>query len=143
MGMAYRIDKEIGATLVVWSGVVTADEFLAHVRRLSADPDWPPPGRLHLADLRMASLDASLDESTIEKAANLYAQHRQKIENMKVAVVAGEAFKQAVVFERVLERHGATVIVFNFLDTARKWLNIGEEDVERTLEQLRAQSRGR
>jgi hypothetical protein len=138
MGIAYRIDKKMGATLVVWTGVITADEFLTHVRRLSADPDWPPPGRLHLADLRDTSLDTSLDKSIIEEAAELYARHRQKIENMKVAIVAGDAFEHAIVFERVLARYGAMIIVFNFLDTARKWLNLDAGEVESTLQQLRS-----
>ena len=43
MSIVYRIDKEKGCTLVLWDGVVTADEFLAHVRRLSSNADWPPP----------------------------------------------------------------------------------------------------
>lgn len=97
----------MGATLVVWGEVVTADDFLAHVRRLSSDADWPPSSRLHLSDLRMTSLDASLDEAVIEKAANLYGQHRHKIANMRVAVVAGEAFRKAVVFERALQQSRA------------------------------------
>jgi hypothetical protein len=31
MSIVYRIDKEKGLTVVLWEGVVTADEFLAHV----------------------------------------------------------------------------------------------------------------
>ena len=142
MGIAYRIDKQLGATLVMWANVVTADAFLAHVQRLCADPEWPPPGRLHLCDLRSVSLDASLDDTVVAQAAALYAGQRQKIENMKVAIVAAEAFERAVVFERVLERAGAHVIVFNFLDTARKWLNLAADDVEPALVQLRKQLQG-
>lgn len=143
LSIVYRIDKKLGATFVVWAGVVGADEFLAHVRRLSSDADWPPPGHLHLSDLRTASLDPSLDDATISEAAVLYARHRHKIEKMKVAIVAGTAFDKAVVFERVLERHGATVIVFNFLDSARKWLNIDAEEVDRALQELYSRSHGK
>jgi hypothetical protein len=142
MGIAYRIDEKLGATLVAWADVVTGEQFLAHVGRLSSDPRWPPAARLHLTDLRMASLDSSLDDATIEKAAELYGRHRQKIENMKVAIVAGKAFERAAVFERVLERHGATVIVFNFLDTARKWLNLDGSEVERAMHELNERARG-
>ena len=129
--------------MVVWTDVVTADEFLAHVRRLSSDADWPPPGRLHLSDMRKASLDPSLDEATIDEAATLYARHRQKIDKMKIAIVADTAFDKAVAFERVMERHGATVIVFNFLDSARKWLNIDADEVDRALQELYARSRAK
>jgi hypothetical protein len=88
----YHIDKEKGLTLVLWEGVVTADEFLAHVRRLCADADWPPPQRLHLSHLRFTSLDASMDDATIEQAAHLYGNHLPTSGTMKVAIVASEAF---------------------------------------------------
>ena len=101
MSIVYRIDKEKGYTLVVWEGVVTADEFLAHIRRLSSDTDWPPPRRLHLSDLHTASLDASMDEAILQAAAHLYGQHPDKIASMKVAIVATSAFWKAVEFERI------------------------------------------
>jgi hypothetical protein len=138
MSIVYRIDKEMGATLVLWEGIVTADDFLAHVRRLSSDADWPPPRRLHLSMLQMAALDASMDHATVERGADLYGQHRNKISNMKVAIVAGDAFRSAVVFERAIARYGASVIVFNSLDIASRWLGIGADNVERALQLLRA-----
>jgi hypothetical protein len=138
----YRINKKQGFTVVLWDGVVTADAFLAHVRRLSADADWPPPKRLHMSDLRAASLDVSMDEATIEKAAEIYGTHQDKIAGMKVAIVAGKSFNKAVVFERVISHYGATAIVFNFPDTACKWLGVNHEEVKRTLQQLRDQLRG-
>ena len=128
MSIVYRIDKEKGLTVVLWEGVVTADDFLAHVRRLTSDADWPPPRRLHLSHLRFTSLDASMDEAIIEKAADLYGNHLKKGVNMKVAIVADEAFMKAVAFERVLLRYGASVVVFNFLDNACTWLGIEAEE---------------
>jgi len=142
MSIVYRIDKEKGFTAVLWDGVVTADAFLAHVRRLSADADWPPPRRLHLSDLRTTSLDASMDEATIEKAAEIYANQQNKIAGMKVAIVAGEPFNKAVIFERAISRYGASAIVFNFPNIACKWLNIIGDEVAHALQQLRDQLRG-
>ena len=141
MSIVYRIDQEKGLTLVLWEGVVTADEFLAHVRRLCSDADWPPPKRLHLSHLRFTSLDASMDDAIIDKAAHLYGTHLATGENMKVAIVASEAFKKAVAFERVLLRYGASVVVFNFLENACTWLGIAAAEIERTLQQLRDQAR--
>ncbi len=138
MSIVYRIDKEIGATFVLWEGIVTADDFLTHVRRLSSDSDWPPPKRLHLSMLRTAALDASLGDATVEEAAHLYGKHRSKLANMKAAVVAGDAFRSAVVFERAIARYGASVIVFNSMDVASTWLGIEASHVERALQQLRA-----
>jgi hypothetical protein len=143
MSIVYRIDKEKGLAVVLWEGVVTADDFLAHVRRLCSDADWPPPQRLHLSHLGFTSLDASMDAAIIEKAAHLYGNHLQTGVNLKVAIVASEAFKKAVAFERVLLRYGVSVVVFNFLENACTWLGIEAEEIERTLRQLRGQARGR
>ena len=52
------------------------------------------------------------------------------------AIVAAIAFQHAVVFARVLERHGATVSVFNFPDTARKWLNLPSRSISAVLVKL-------
>ena len=142
MGIRYHIDKENGITFVLWDGVVTADEFLAHVRRLSSDVDWPPQKRLHLSDLQSTSLDPSMDEPIIIKAAEIYGEQQDKIANMKVAIVADEAFNKAVVFERVISRYGTSAIVFNLLTTACKWLGIDVDEAKPMLERLQTQSRG-
>jgi hypothetical protein len=139
MSIVYRIDKEIGATFVLWEGIVTADDFLAHIRRLTSDPEWPPPKRLHLSMLHTATLDPSMDDGMVERAVDLYGKHQSKLADMRAAIVAGDAFKSAVIFERGIARHGASVIVFNSLDVASTWLGIGVGDVERTLQLLSAQ----
>jgi len=84
-----------------------------------------------------------MDDAIIDKAAHLYGNHLKEGENMKVAIVASEAFKKAVAFERVLLRYGASVVVFNFLENACTWLGIAAEEIERILQQLQGQARGR
>ena len=118
ISIVYRIEREKGYTLVLWVGVVTANQFLTHARRLSSDADWPPPRRLHFSDLRLASLDASMDEAILQTAADLYGQRPDKIANMKVAIVADNAFWKAIEFERIISRYWAFTIVFNALPTA-------------------------
>jgi len=146
MSIVYRIDKEKGITFVLWDGVVTADQFLAQVRRLTSDANWPPSRRLHLADLRSAAVDASIDEAILEDAAKLYAMHPNKIARIRAAIVAEEAFKKSLIFEHFVSRFaadsGASVIVFNMIDGACRWLGIDANQAEQTLRELRAQSRG-
>jgi hypothetical protein len=139
MGIVYRIDQEKGITFVRWDGVVTAEDFIAHVLRLTSDASWPPPGRLHLSDLRSASLDiAKVDEAILEKAAKLFGRHPEKIAKMKAAIVANEAFKKSVSFEHYAAPYGLSVIVFNTLHTACIWLGIDAGEAEGALRQLRA-----
>jgi hypothetical protein len=141
MSIVYRIDKEQGSTFVLWHGVVTAEVFLAHARQLRSDADWPPDRHLHLSDLRTASLDVSIDEGTLAAVADLYGGH-PKIATLRAAIVAGEAFKKAVVFEHLISRYRLSVIVFNTLVGACTWLGINVDHAEQTLRQLRVQARG-
>ena len=139
MSIAYRINQERGVAFVVWDGLVTADEWLAHVRRLLADADWPPDGRLHLSDLRTATPDASIDEVVLKQAADLFGP---QVANLRAAIVAGDAFEKAGIFERLITRYRPFVFVFNTLNPACGWLGIDVADAQRTLESLRAQARG-
>src|SRR5262245_60215869 len=124
MSILYRIDKAEGYTLVLWDGVVTAGEFLAHAQRLSSDPDWPPPGRRHLACLNTATLDPSLDEGVVKMAAGLFGRQPDKLARMKVAIVADTAFWISAGFQRFISKYGASSIVFNDLVRACTWLDL-------------------
>ena len=141
MSIVYQIEKEPGITYVVWDGVVTADQFLAHVQRLLADPDWPPAGRLHLTDLRTASIDASVDEAVLKKVADLYGQYPETA-NLRAAIVAGAAFLRAGEFEKMTWRYPMFVFVFNTLNPACDWLGIDPDQAEGILRPLRGRSRG-
>jgi hypothetical protein len=77
-----------------------------------------------------------MDAAAIKKAADLYGMHREKIEGMKAAIVAGEAFRKAVEFENIISRYGARVITFNILSTACTWLDMDADDIERSLQEL-------
>lgn len=140
MTIIYRIDKERGISLVLWDRTVTGNEFLAHVRRLIADADWPPYHARHLSDLRTAVLDASLDEATLSKAARLYGQH-PKITSVKSAIIASESFKKALTFERFISHSVASIIVFYNLETACKWLGIDAITTSSALQALRETAR--
>jgi len=139
MSIVYRINQERGVAFVVWDGLVTADEWLAHVRRLLADADWPPDRRRHLSDLRTATPDASIDEVVLKQAADLFGP---QVANLRAAIVAGDAFEKAGIFERLITRYRPFVFVFNTLNPACGWLGIDVADAQRTLESLRAQARG-
>ena len=126
MPIDYEIDSQLGTTFVSWRGLVGRDEFVVHVRRLLADPAWPPRHARHLCDLRSATLDQSIDAAVLAEAAALYGTH-PKIATLRVAIVAGEAFEHAVIFERFLSQYRAATIAFNTLETACTWLGMDPE----------------
>ena len=131
----YSIDVDLGLTLVRWHGMVTAEEFLAHTHKLSTDSHWPPSKYLHLADLRTATLHESVNQDILLKIAEMYSVH-PKVRSFKVGiVVTAEAFYKAVAFQRLVQTY-MSVIVFFSLSTACDWLNISQENADRTLDSL-------
>ncbi len=146
MGIVYRIDQDRGLAVVVWDGRVTADEFLAHTRRLLADTEWPPREGRHLADLRSAILDRSAVSYAVEDAVDLIGTH-PKVEGLRVAIVAGDAFVQAAVdafietgvFERLIPGHRPLMLVFDSLNPACEWLGVDASNVGRSLQSLKTQ----
>jgi hypothetical protein len=118
VSIRYRIDEDLGVTFVRWDGIVTANEFLAHVRRLTTDPAWPPHRLMQLTDLRALADHSSIDDATLAEAASLFGAH-PRIQNLKAAIVAGDTLVKANLFERLVARF-ASVITFNSLNRACK-----------------------
>jgi hypothetical protein len=139
MSIRYSIQKDLGVTFVVWAGVITAQDWLDHIRQLSADADWPPDKRLHLTDLRNASLDASIDEAAIHQASELFGSIPNWA-NMKVAIVADETFHTAVSFGSEVFKHVPSTIVFNGhnLSVACTWLGVDTAKADEIIQSLRA-----
>jgi CheY-like chemotaxis protein len=137
--IVYSIDPRLGTTFVLWHGTVTADDLLAHVRRLTADPGWPPDEKRQLSDLRTAILDASIDTDVLRAAAELLGRNPE-ISNLRAAaIVAPESFEKAGLFERFVTPYGPFVFVFITLDPASAWLGIDAAEAERALRTLRRQ----
>jgi hypothetical protein len=134
MSIAYRIDD--GVAIVFWDGLVKADEWLTHVRRLVADPAWPPSRGLHLSDLRSARIDESVDHAALTEAVALFGAH-DRIRELRAAIVAGESFANARLFEDLIARQRGVVFAFNSLRPACDWLGIDPAKVEQSLELLR------
>lgn len=140
MTIVYHIDREKGITYVMWDGVVAAEEYLTHVKRLLSDPDWPPVNGLHLSDLRSAILDSTIDEPLLQKAVGMFAKH-PRISKVKTAILAHGAFHQAQLYEHLISRVEPSVIVFHNLDTACAWLGTDSEAAGHILTSLRTRAR--
>ncbi len=143
MSIIYRIDKDRGVAFSVWQGEVTPADFLAKLRAELADPDWPPRRRAHLVDLRTYAVreDAAAVEAAISTAIGIYAERRDKVARMRMAIVASDAFAHALSFQRLSLPGPLKVIVFNSLPTACAWLGLDMMDAERALEELRSAGR--
>jgi hypothetical protein len=133
VAIEYRLDRTLGLTLVVWDGVVTGHDAEEQVRRLRADPEWPP-GRLHLLDLTSVSTVPTVGETRLVEMLAEMAEMRQ----IRFAVIAGDAFAEATRFQEAASGVGVThVIVFNELATACAWLGIDFGETRTALHGLR------
>ena len=138
MGIAYRLDQTQGLTIVVWDGTVTEGDVEEQVRRLAADPDWPP-GLRQLSDMTSAtSVPDVANTNIIEMIAEM-----PEARPIRFAFVAREGFAAVRRYERAVETVGVTrVIVFNDLPTACTWLGVDEVATRATIDALRQELRG-
>jgi hypothetical protein len=139
MGIAYRLEKQLGLMTTVWDGEVTADDWQEHLQQTFDDPDWPSVTR-NLTDLRSADLSGITDAHRVESVA-MYGPHNQHVQGKKSAVVAGGNFDRAREFESHNEPPGLRMIVFNDLFNACTWLGIDTSAATDTLEALRGELR--
>ena len=136
MGIAYDFHDDLA--LEVWEGTVTLDEWLDLVCKQATDPEWPARRGMGLTDLRYGVPDLAIGEAEIRRVAALYGIHREKIVRTRVALVAGEAFRKSRLFGHFMANYGLTVIVFDDLDMACKWLGVDAGKVQHAIEGLRA-----
>ncbi len=130
VSIRYVVRADLGFSLTVWRDVVTAEEMLAHMRRMASDPAWPEAQRRHLSLLNAARLDESIDEGILREAANLLGEQRHKLWGLRVAIVPDGAFEKAIAFERLIANFGTTAIAFNIFHEACRWLGLPAEQVE-------------
>jgi len=137
VAIGYRIDKTLGLTVVVWDGAVTGDEAEDHVRRLVADPDWPP-GPHHLLDTTTAiSIPNVANTKLVEMLVDAADARR-----VRFALVATEGFSEATRFQRAALAGGVLhVVVFGDVVTACTWLGTDRTKVRSALGVVRRELR--
>jgi hypothetical protein len=142
VGLAYRSDHRLGLTIVVGDGVVTVEEWRAHVSCVIGNPSWPA-GRLGLIDLGRADTSAVRGGDVRELSA-AFGRHGSNMAGWKGAIVAGGmAHRSAVALQQTIGPTGLVVMIFSDMASACEWLGIGVEDVAPTIEELRREIQGR
>jgi hypothetical protein len=128
----YLADEDVMIT--VWRGAVTRDEWAALARSHRSDPGWPP-ARRRLTDV-MSADSRALSEADIDYVSSLY--RGVDLRDIKLAIVAGSAWKLARYTEQSLDVVGLRTIVFNTVDVACSWLGVDVFAVKRAIAELKA-----
>lgn len=135
--IAYRLDKYLGLSVVVWDGAVTGDEAEDHVRSLLADPDWPV-GPIHLLDTTTATSIPNVASTKLVEMLVDIAEARR----IRFALVATDGFREAARFQRAASASGVSqVMAFADLSSACVWLGVDLAVVRTMLGRLRRELR--
>ncbi len=134
MGIAERIDRDLGLTIVVWDGPVTPEETVDHLFRLAANRYWPAGDR-SLTDLRTATRIALPDPELVDIL--LEETDLRRVRN-KVVLVTPRQLAHAQIPEAAAA-HRMEATTFTDLEAACEHLGVDPIAVARTLDDLRAE----
>lgn len=122
MSAFYKIDKERRLVLSSGTGVLTREDILGHMDRLSKDPDFDPDFS-QLVDFRQIT-EVEFGPEDVRQFAerNIYSSRARRA----IVVKDDLQFGLARMFEIHRELHGETGIrVFRSYDEAVDWIVVG------------------
>ncbi len=124
MATSYRIDKENGIVYSTATGVATDEEFLAHQRLLSRDPEFRPHYRQLLDGRGITELKVTPSGIRALIAGNPWGKGARR------ALVAADdtAFGLAKMFELGRRDPQDEFRVFRDINEARAWLGLTPEE---------------
>ena len=140
MSIIRSLDKQRNLFFVVWDGVVVWEDWFKHVRSLMADADWLAAPRF-IASLQSVTDTSTIGDREVEQVRAVLDANREKMAGKRGAIVASEEFWKAKRFGEVIAPFGASVVVFNSLDTACAFLGIDWAETQPMIERLRARLR--
>jgi hypothetical protein len=135
MGIAHRLLPNLGLTIVMWHGAVTAKDSLNHLMRLAEEPCWPP-GLLHLTDMRTVTTVTLPDPELLELLFD--GSHWRDEDLDKVVIVAAELLRKSTV-EDAASALGMNAHVVGDIASACAHLRIDPIPITHTLEELRSE----
>ncbi len=137
MGVAYRCDRNLRCTFIVWDGDVTPEEWGNELDHITVDPTCPH-GPLVLADLSSAGGAPSITTDVVDEMARRWVAYAAELGTMQWAIIPDGAWDKARRFECDVEGSNIRPMVFNEAWSACGWLGLDTETVRAILSELRA-----
>lgn len=141
MGILHEYDGQRGVLRVVWDTVVTWQDWSRQIEKVTSDLLWRSSQRF-LADLRSVTETSTIGPTEVEEAVKAFGADRRSLMRKRGAIIALEEFGRARQFADGIGRFGASVVIFNNLDTACLFPGLDVVETSRLLEGLRRQLRG-
>ncbi|MDO8356062.1 MAG: hypothetical protein Q7U76_06700 [Nitrospirota bacterium] len=136
MPVKYVVLNQGSLVLELWTGAVSHDEVLAHVRQHLSDASIA-----HGASVLVDATGASFETSTeaVHEVTDLYRRSIEKLRVGKAALLVNElTYDRARVYEKQSIDLGMRVILFNSLDVASAWLGVDVTRAREAFEKLRS-----
>ena len=122
--------------ITVWEGQVHAVEWIAHLRELQEDPEFPSTWK-HLVDMRFGGAASSFGAAAIQEGVDYLASRRSASAGRQVAIVTGADVKKARLFRDLAESAQVNSEVFPNLEAACSWLAINAAEAAGVIAGLR------
>ena len=136
MPVTYVVLNQGSLVLELWTGRVSHDEVLPHVRQHLSDASIAP-GASVLVDDTGASFETTTE--AVHEVTDLYRRSIEKLRVGKAALLVNEStYDRARVCEKQSIDIGMRVILFNSLDVASAWLGVDVARAGEAFEQLRS-----
>ena len=136
MPVTYVVLNQGSLVLELWTGRVSHDEALTHVRQHLSDASIAP-GASVLVDATGASFETTTE--AVHEVTDLYRRSIEKLRVGKAALLVNKStYDRARVYEKQSIDIGMRVILFNSLDVAAAWLGIDVTRAGEAFEQLRS-----
>lgn len=114
-----------------WEGTVTLDELIAHKQQQALNPSIKE-GAAVLSDCTRATFQISPDAIGKLSAIDNDPNTKKKITRYAF-LVNNDTYDRAQQFSNQVNRDGKSVIIFNSLDVACKWLGIDPMEVHEVI----------
>jgi hypothetical protein len=117
-----------------WIGVITHEELITHEQRQLQDTSIKP-GAAVLADAREATFETEAPD--VHELSDLYGRSDNPARMGRCALLVNdETYRRAQLFAKQSQQHAITIIIFNALDTACKWLGLDADQAREEIKHI-------
>jgi hypothetical protein len=136
MGIGYRIDPDLGLTVVVWDGRVTAEDCRCHLTALTEDTRWPP-GPRQITDVTSLR-DFGLPDPEL---VDILVEGLDVLGDLKLVVVVtpGDLYPKSEA--RFKATRDPATMIFTDVDRASRYLDVDEARVRAMVDEVREELR--
>jgi hypothetical protein len=136
MGIGYRINTDLGLTVVVWHGTVTDEDCRRHLITLAEDTRWPP-GPRQIADLTTLRNFAMPDPELVE----ILVEGLQVLDDLNLVLVMTPDDLYPKREARFKAQRTKAKMIFTDLDRASRFLEVDEATVRAMVDEAREELR--